>query len=180
MGIENIIEVSASGIQNNQITLYSPQADVIKKNNGVYNVIPKRFGNVDLEVIYNNEEGHKKVIGKQTWKSNRLPKPEIEFLRKDLEKSYAKGAFEIPFYQYFTAKYPTGFPVTTPPVLTDCDIEFKIKGQLYPLKLNNGKFNKDFKTYVEKTKPGDILEITISAKTPDGISHTITEKIKFK
>jgi gliding motility-associated protein GldM len=180
MGIENIIEVSASGIQNNQITLYSPQADVIKKNNGIYTVIPKRLGNVDLDVIYTNEEGHKKLIGKQTWKSNRLPKPEIEFLRKDLEKSYAKGAFEIPLYQYFTAKYPTGFPVTTPPILKSCDVEFSIQGQLYFVKLDKGKFNNDFKRNMDKTRPGDKLEINIQAKTPDGITHTITEKIILK
>ncbi len=177
MGIENIIEVSASGIQNNQINLYSTQADVFKKNNGVYSIIPKKLGNIDLEVIYTNENGHKKIIGKQTWKSNRLPKPEIEFMKKDLEKSYAKGAFEIPLYQYFTTKYPTGFPVTTSPILKSCDVEFTIQGQLYLVKLDKGKFNNDFKRNIDKTRPGDKLEINIQAKTPDGITHTITEKI---
>lgn len=98
-------------------------------------------------------------------------------MKKDLEKSYAKGAFEIPLYQYFTTKYPTGFPVTTSPILKSCDVEFTIQGQLYLVKLDKGKFNNDFKRNIDKTRPGDKLEINIQAKTPDGITHTITEKI---
>lgn len=181
MGIENNIEISAPSIQNQQISLQSPQANVIKKANGTYSIIPKKLGNIDLNVIYTNNDGIQKVIAQQTWKSNRLPKPEIEFLKKDLEKSYARGAFEIPNYQYFSVKYPSGFPVSTPPSLKSCAVEFKIQNQLtLPLLLKQGNFSSDFKNYLNRTRSGDILEITVQASTPDGITHTITEKIRIK
>ena len=62
MGIENNIEISAPGIQNQQISLQSPQANVIKKPNGTYSIIPKKLGNVDLNVFYGNENQFKKIL----------------------------------------------------------------------------------------------------------------------
>ena len=181
IGLENEISVSAPGIKSEDLTVNaSNSCKVTQKGNGKYIFTPSKGGRIEV-TVFANINGEKKIVSKQTWKSKRLPKPEVYIpglkngkMTKNALATVLNSAGAKPIYD-------PSFPISTKPKIINASAEVNQSGNLTegPM-LNTGKITRRTYNQIQTLSRGHNVTIYIRAKGADGISHNIFKVVTIR
>lgn len=180
IGLKNKISIAAPGVDLATVSVGAPHSRITKSSDGHFTIEPTRSGDLPIQV-YAEVNGERKLLTTQKWRSSRLPKPEVTLLNNGLEPIMNRNKFKIPGNKKLGARLPSSFPLKAEPKILKYQYYFTIGGELQSPKVVNGnKFDSNFERYLNSVNPGDQLDLEVSIKNPDGITHKITVHLKFK
>ena len=181
IGLNNEISVSAPGMKSDDLIVTASNAcRVSSKGNGKYTFVPSKGGRINITVS-SKINGENKVISTQTWKSKRLPKPDINVpglkygkMTKNALKTILKEVGVKP-------QYGPSFPISTKPKIVKANIEFNKSGNINEeTMLLSGKAENKVLNQVNSLRRGNVVTVYIKAKGADGISHNISKVITIR
>lgn len=181
MGLNNEISVSAPGMKSDDLLVTaSNSCKVSSRGNGKYTFVPSRGGRINITVsaLINGEN---KVISSQTWKSKRLPKPDVNVPGLKFGKMSKNTLKTILKEVGVTPQYGPSFPISTKPKTITAKIEFNKSGNINEetIKLS-GKAEQKVLNQVNSLRRGNVVTVYIRAKGADGISHNISKVITIR
>ena len=181
MGLDNEISISAPGMKSEDlIVTASNRCKVTSKGNGKYIFIPKRGGKIDINVSA-NINGLMKPISKQTWKSKRLPKPEIIIPGVKGGKASANSLAAVLQAVGAKPQYDPSFPISTKPKIIEIKAEINSGGTLNPGRMTkNGKSVSQTNRQIRALNRGHSITIYMKAKGADGITHSIQKVVTIR
>lgn len=181
MGLGNEMSISAPGMKSNDLVVTASNGcRVSPKGNGKFVFTPSRGGRINITVA-TKMNGKTKVISQQTWKSQRLPKPEISVPGLKYGKM-SKSALKTVLQSVgVKAIYDPSFPISTKPKIVSIKAEFNKGGNINEDSMKkSGKATPKVLTQVNSLRRGNVVTIYIRAKGADGIPHNISKVITIK
>ena len=181
IGLNNEISVSAPGIKSEDLTVRaSNSCKVTPKKDGKYTFTPTKGGRIEITVLA-NINGENKVVSKQTWKSKRLPKPEVSIpglkygkMTKNALATVLRSAGAKPIYD-------PSFPISTKPKIINASAELNESGNISEDPMSNtGKISTKTYNQIKSLSRGNNVTIYIRAKGADGISHNISKVVTIR
>lgn len=178
MGLDNEISISAPGMKSEDlIVTASNNCRVTSRGNGKYYFRPSKGGRINI-IVSTKMNGVTKVISQQTWKGTSLPKPYIDIPGVRGGKSPATTLAQILKAVGARPKYPKSFPMSATPKTEKIELEYINSGNIFtPPIAKNGKVSRSVVNQLKRLPRGSSVNVTIKAKGPDGISHTINTSV---
>ena len=181
IGLENEISISAPGIKSEDLTVNaSNSCKVTKKGNGKYTFTPTKGGRIEITVLA-NINGENKMVSKQTWKSKRLPKPEISIAGVKYGK-ISRGALAT-VLENIGAKsiYSPSFPISTKPTIESATAEINERGDINSKEMyNSGRAKRITIKKIKNLSRGSVVTIYMKVKGADKIPHNISKVVTIR
>lgn len=181
IGLDNEISVSAPGIKSEDITVNASNACKVKrKGDGKYIFKPSKGGKIEITVSakINNQN---KIVSKQTWKSKRLPKPELSI--PGVKYGRASRATLATILETVGAKaiYSPSFPISTKPIIESGTAEINERGNISSKKIFvSGKAKPRTISQIKNLSRGSVVTIYMRAKGADKITHNISKVVTIR
>ena len=94
-GVPNPVEISASGVAQENLVVRIDRGTISGGRNGQYNVVPPNSGKCKISVSQKMEDGTLKPMGTKEFRSKKLPPPNVTWFRKYSDESASVSAASL-------------------------------------------------------------------------------------
>lgn len=179
-GLVNPISVSVPGIPNEKLNISINNGTLVKKGNGLYDVIGPKIGTADVSVTAKMDDGTTRSMGTMKFRVKRLPVPVASFAGISTS-SGKKSASELGGALGLVLTYPPDFEFNTRPTLKSYEMTTIVNGVVVTKKYFSPSIDETMRTALRGMRRGSILIVeNIKAVGADGVEvspNSITIKV---